>query len=458
MISTKKVATIVAATMLTSNALPPLAIASNLYGELQKVDGKYVYSSISDNAGGNYAANIESMTKAGAVRPSSGCMNFIFGLAGDCYNTDDFYKSHFDFGATLMGYGATMGLMPVFTLFGVFGNKDVFDAEAFTKACQEATINSGVNVQQAIDKYDDYLKTANQLTSKYIDYGNTSYSKLDDKYLSKYNIFYDSLRLNPKLIDDSGFNKDENLLNALNRQVKITKNPLPSRPLTSKTYYSRFSSEPSKIFSTLDGLITSAQAQFEADLSKLNKDVAQYEEELKTGTKDVKIVHSSQVKVGEYTIDISVPETVEYSNNVGIPVRYVIKSKDFHSVFPRYSNEDNNIKVVSDGKDLRIVNKTKGFVQIKTVSVYYNNDISTFSFPNALELAPEATKTGLSLADLCNGKVASDAEYPEMTAATAKKVTLNYGLAVKYSIIDQNIDKTLYSNSSYNLYKVLSAI
>ena len=159
-----------------------------------------------------------------------------------------------------------------------------------------------------------------------------------------------------------------------------------------------------------------------------------------------------------FNLEVTAPKSIpisQHGKNI-VPVNVLIKSKNFGLLFPKHFAEDNILKVESADKSITITNKTSSFVDIKSISVYYDGEVSTNQY-NSFELPPDTLKKlEGGLKSLSSSKILSAATYDNIVAGDAKKINFRYGIAIKYRIVDQNIDKTLYSVPTYNLYKFLS--
>jgi len=136
-----------------------------------------------------------------------------------------------------------------------------------------------------------------------------------------------------------------------------------------------------------------------------------------------------------------------------------IISKSFKNIYPVYANEDAAIRMEFDGNDeIRFINKTNNFIQIKSISIYYNDEISTSNLSTPIELPPRAiTKEYLSVNKYVLSNVKKFTNYKDMTRDNAANRLISFGFAIKYKLSDQNIDKSLYKQNNYNLLQVLQS-
>lgn len=136
-----------------------------------------------------------------------------------------------------------------------------------------------------------------------------------------------------------------------------------------------------------------------------------------------------------------------------------ILSKSFTNVYPLYTNEDTALRIDFDGEKIRFTNKTTNFVQIKSISVYYNDEISNFNLGDrAIELPPVAkTKDPLSINNYVLDNVKKESNYLDLTISYASTRNISFGFAIKYRLVEQNVDRTLYKQNDYNLLHVLQS-
>ncbi len=133
-----------------------------------------------------------------------------------------------------------------------------------------------------------------------------------------------------------------------------------------------------------------------------------------------------------------------------------ILSKKFSNIYPKYTNEDKSLRIDFDGTEVWLVNKTNNYLQVKSISVYYNGKISDLKLgESALELPPQSTKKEPILIDtLASDEVKAQALY-QITKDSVMNRNILFGFAIKYMVVEQNIDKTLFNQKKYNLYDVI---
>ena len=459
MLATKRiVCSVLSVSMLFSSISNSAVFAADLYVDLHKENGNYTYSKISNNSIGEYPVNLNTMS-LNYSKDKASCFNFVFGLVGDCKDSDDFYKSHIDFRLTLTAWLATMLLMPTFTLFGMGGEKDVFDSDAFAKANSDAIVNSKINKEEIINKYNKYLEDTNKISGDYSNYTYNKANELLNNYENRYNTFFSGIHFDAKVNDKSGlYNKDLSidriLSNVIIEHVRINKFNLDK-----KDYSHQIEAPVAEFPSMLNDFTKQAKQDYSKDIDQFNNSINVYENQLKDSIQNTKISHTSYLNIDGYNIGIDVQDNVQYSQstNTKLPVKITIDSRNYTHVFPPYKHEDNNLKLYFNGETIEFVNKTKNYLEIKSITIYYNNNITNHSYDKSIELPPNTYKNGFNINNYVNNEIINDSNYESVTANSAKKSNFNFGFAVKYRIVEQNVDKTLYNTNAYNLYKVLVA-
>lgn len=141
-----------------------------------------------------------------------------------------------------------------------------------------------------------------------------------------------------------------------------------------------------------------------------------------------------------------------------VPVNLVIHSKDFYSVKPTATVSDKNIQLMFDGNSFTLTNKTDKYVQIKSISCYNDDVISTYQ--TEIELAPDAKRASSDLVDkiFSGSKFTGSLNYFNMKASIARNKNVTFGFALKYRVGEENVDRTLYKTDSYNLLKLLAKL
>jgi len=148
-------------------------------------------------------------------------------------------------------------------------------------------------------------------------------------------------------------------------------------------------------------------------------------------------------------------------NTVFLKPTMTITGRTFDNVYPKYANEDNFLRVDFDGEKVRFINKSDSFLQILSVSVYYNEEIFSFGLDKGnkkfLPLSPQSTtKEAIPLLPYLGYNVKRMSEYRNLSKSSAMQKTIRFGFAVKYEVNGQ--EKTFYKLNDYNLYEVIKSL
>jgi len=165
----------------------------------------------------------------------------------------------------------------------------------------------------------------------------------------------------------------------------------------------------------------------------------------------VKFSYSGKSRLGDYNVSIMMP-----SKNISLPraedkiVKFMVKilSKDLHGIGPKhYANSDKSLKIASDNGTLTLTNNTSSFITINSISVYRDKDITTSS-SHDIELPPNSEKR-------LSGFGYKGKDFLEVTKRKLSRKSMKYGFAIKYTVVNSNVKRTLYK---VDRYKVLSLI
>ncbi|WP_428774899.1 hypothetical protein [Vibrio sp.] len=169
----------------------------------------------------------------------------------------------------------------------------------------------------------------------------------------------------------------------------------------------------------------------------------------------LKVVCSSPTKAYDYHLNVYCPEafavdldTQQARGNVEMDV----VSRDYNNVYPQqFDMQNRDLHLTMRGGRIGLSSKTSEFITIKSVSLYYNGQITTRS-GLGIDLPPNAELLDQDKLLIRKFNIVRSAlNFPRQTKADVKRTKTNYGFAVKYVISGQAGDKTLYKNSEYSL-------
>jgi hypothetical protein len=168
---------------------------------------------------------------------------------------------------------------------------------------------------------------------------------------------------------------------------------------------------------------------------------------------DAYVVDCSATQYGGYHFRLHCPEKLARNQDglILLPVDVEILSRDFEYVFPEFSEENDELSAAVYQGSLILRNKTREFLDVQSVSIYYNSQISTQSdLETRLNLAP-FQYTEVPVAELVSPAIAIESRHTNMTPDKASRASFSFGLAIKYSLEDRDAIETLYGMNEFNL-------
>jgi len=183
--------------------------------------------------------------------------------------------------------------------------------------------------------------------------------------------------------------------------------------------------------------------------------VADFQSRLKNQTNDVGIA-CQFTNVGNFQFSAECPYRIEVDitkpeTRVRVPV--VITGRNFSNVFPSsFAARDDRISVLVNGTEINIENLTGQFLSVDTISIYYKGKIESVS--SKLELPPRSSK---DIALSGYSQTLARAVVKNLTREVAKSESVKFGVALKYRVIDTNIEKTLFREKTYPLADIVES-
>ncbi|WP_297442009.1 hypothetical protein [Sulfurimonas sp.] len=344
----------------------------------------------------------------------------------------------------------------------------VFDYEEFDDSVNEWLEDENIHPKVLIDGYATLLQESKNGSATLAQFSNETNDKLNEM-LSKYKTIYSNYKIPQEQAvykDESGFYKHENLKSL----VDVQANKFSQKSVNYKKEYQtnvdrnfpceadqecldKFQGATSEIATDVQKRLTEAQKEnkkvFSDYKNLLQKTISTYSISKDSSEHSVEKKH----KILYYTL-FKAPDTIK-SRIQKFPTTYKITSASFTEIYPAYKNEDENIKIAfnPETKNITLENKTKNFIEIQSVSVYYGSEIYTINndkntnFVN--ELSPDAVNTMSLWRDI------PLADYKRITTKDTNGKKLSFGFAVKYKTIQQNQQHTLYRLDSHNLTRIL---
>lgn len=313
----------------------------------------------------------------------------------------------------------------------------------------------------------------NKINKKIDQLDNISLQKLEQiksKYLATDT---DAITKKVKIIDKTGLYNNEKLP----EKLSIYKNNFPNPKLLQKISYTNIVNN-SFPCTTVSGCVSSMnnnrgsiEEKYQHDIEFvsqqhnkfLQEDVKDYTELSKFYNVENNLKESS-IKIKKKGITKNIFYTVDVKSNK-LPLSQKLLSTvtvtqvNYSDVFPKYKNKDKNIEIVfsPQTKSYKLINNTNKFIQIKSISLYYDGNIYNLTLSKnnnsiATELSPQETKN-IGLYD--NIK---DSNYENLTKKQAKQKNFKFGFAIKYTIGVQIRNITLYNQHQHNLYSLIKGI
>lgn len=352
----------------------------------------------------------------------------------------------------------TIGTAGGATLLGLNSRYSYFDPDKHWEGMHSALKNSNIDRIAFFKKYDELVDFRNNIQKQHeniVSGLNQGYSDIYDKYVLPYKNKYEKHSINLIIDDKSGLYRNDIDKNKI---VSVSKKDFSWNNITFNKYDIVLNSAPHDYYQALDKIKSDFKLMLEKDAEKVKSELIAYDKFLSEKTNEL-VVSKLDNENSSYNYEISAPPTINVENiNLPIiPVKLKVLSKNYYKVYPQTNISDDNLKMMFDGKHITVNNKTSKFLQIKSISTYYNNDIVTLQCDKELPPQSEANLNDIAR-QIVDYNFTNQNNYLNMTYSIANKLKINFGFAVKYRLVEQNIDKTLYKINTHNLYNVLSTL
>jgi len=426
---------------------------ANLYGKLEFNDGVHKLVEISNYNQGSmvnlYNPSLEIPYNTNQVS----CMGRWYNKDSNCIEED---KSTF----RTTSYNVkplTLPMVHIITgglllMFGIISAKTCyFDYDAYYNTV--ANIKNDDLFKAIAHADNEFQNYADIKTRNFTNHSEEAVQFISSKYNQKYTSAVDNLKIKYKYIDKTGFFRTNEDLNVIQKE----KNYIPQKNFKPSNYYISYTAPPAESVNIINSKLPVIDSMYASDLQSLDKDLENYKNELDTITSTVNLKYDDEVNYNDYHLTIQAPSSVQLKDNINpVNVTCIINSKDFYGIYPKYRNSDNNIDVIFDGTNFIIKNKTKVYLQLKSIAIYYNDNIVNNEI--SIELPPNSVINDIPITRYIDNKIKNQSVYPEVNQSTAKNTNINFGLAIKYHIVEQNVDKTLYNTTNSTLFSALKGL
>ncbi|RUM43564.1 MAG: hypothetical protein DSY46_08130 [Hydrogenimonas sp.] len=354
---------------------------------------------------------------------------------------------------------------------GTCTHRHAFNYELFDETVKDWIESEGIDRIALIDGYDGLLKKEHQAEAHLKHLTDETNSELN-QMLTNYQTRYQTKmpKVTVRYEDYSGFYNNE----SLETLVTLKHKSLEHHPVDFTKDYSSFVNTAFPCQPNAECLqkFSDLKVAIDEDLQKRSEEIKQtkkveakraYEAYLKQRTAKIDVIPNydehafkKEHKTLFYRLK-KMPEEVD-SNAKNIMATYQIVAASFKDVFPAYHNADRNIEIEFEPETQTIVltNKTDQFLEIGSISLYYNDAIyklandKTQNFIN--ELSPHAVTR---LKALTLWETIKEASFERVTTDMTRGKSLNFGLAIKYATLQPYQKHTLYRLDRHDLTQFL---
>jgi hypothetical protein len=427
---------------------------AELYGKLLSRNGKYEFEKISNVKTNENLVDLSNNSPVNYYTPAKeGCVSTIWDACGYKKCKDgDFVDNKTKVSNIAFLYTIGLIILPLTVICGgvVIPSEVNFNFDTFHAAVNEGRVNSDLeNIKKEYEIFESKVSTnGNNVNSKW----NES-SAIYHKYLNEFSSNVSKMKKEIKVFDQSGFwRKDPSTLVNVDFDGFDFKNSFSS---TRPTLRTAISEHPRRFIETLKNMEAENSLLTSDAITNIELDLKKYEEKASKSAQYVNTINNSNISYDGFNYKVMAPDKVYFnSSHDKLTIMVQIDTKDFKGVYPFYSNSDKNMSIVSDNNSIKFSNNTDDFIQLHSVSIYYGAEITTVSMKTPIELPPRSEQLKpLIMFTLDVKKGVGD--YPHQTKSTAKKTYFEYGIAAKYRVVNQNIDKTLFATKKYNLLDVV---
>lgn len=354
---------------------------------------------------------------------------------------------------------------------GICDNHHIFDYEYFDQTAKEWIEDKNINRKALIDRYANVLDTQKSAEKRFLNLTENTNSvlrQLQKRYKTNYMVQKPKVKID--IEDHSGFYHNEPLVTL----VTFKHNRLDMHPIDFTKSYQPIVENVFPCMANEECLqnLSNAKQTIMEDSQKRIKEIKkrevpqaskEYEMYLKKQTSKINIIadyNEQQITTKNKTLFYhlkKMPEKIS-SDKKSVTATYVISSASFKDIFPEYRNSDKNIAISFDPKKVAVIitNKTDQFIEIGSISLYYNDTIYKVSNDKTQnfvsELSPNATRAMNALPVWSDVK---ESHYKNVTYHSIKNRTISFGLAIKYTTLQPSKRYTLYKLNTYNLAKLL---
>ncbi|WP_152593341.1 hypothetical protein [Vibrio navarrensis] len=397
-----------------------ISIKYPVYAQLERIDGQYEFTRFSSTPLNSGAwVNLATMAPTWSTDKEN-CFTGIVEYSNKSLTCKTGNEELFRSKGTDFTPGKTMG----YVLFSVFSlgiaatmppGSVEFDEDEYLDAISQAKRKLEQQMAQNGTTYQSVLLEADKSMSSFV----KQYDSIAENYTY-------SLKNDIKVSDKTGlFEKTAYPLDSL---VFLAKNSLPE-PTIQMTVHEFGPNYLNSLKLTQDQKLSA----------------------LKQATATVS-VSCQENALSNVDYNIKCPKFVPTKDHA-VPVELVINSISFKNILPYEIREkDNNIEVTFKNNTFDIINKSDSYIKVDSISFYYNGKIANIHKMDR-DYPPQSQAVLTFLNSLPIERSALN--FSNVSRDNAMKTKVNYGIAVKYRLLDSNKEITLYRNRQYPLLKLL---
>ena len=348
---------------------------------------------------------------------------------------------------------------------GMCDTRHTFDYESFDEDAKVWVKDNNIDRELILKDYSSLRSLATKKSNLYSNYVdeqseilNTMYKKFSKEYAKH-------PKIKKHIIDLSSLYKKE----LLTSKVTFIENKLDKKNIYKSDQYWElvYSAFPCKSTTQcVSNMKEATQAINKKSLidmknlqTKCSKSKSDYEKTLREKTKYLKINYKKDLQSDTFNnktiyYKVIAKDTVD-SHAKKLNLTYKILYMDYKNIFPSYKNANKDISISFDPKSRTISysNLTNKYIQIKSVNLYYNNDVYGVQNSNnkeySSELSPQTSKS------IQLKQYIPNSTFKHVTKSKALSKKVFFGFAVKYTIGNTTNNKTLYKRDKTRLFKNL---
>lgn len=161
---------------------------------------------------------------------------------------------------------------------------------------------------------------------------------------------------------------------------------------------------------------------------------------------------------GVFALALTCPPQAAWSDIVAgrkVPLVVEVLTATPRRLQPKFLYADDALQVQVEGNGLQLTNRTASFIEVREVSCYVDNEITTRRWTrdgDTLTLPPNGQlKPALSRNEVCGDAALRKLQLQALRVTELKGRALRFGVAVKYRRAGEAVDRTLYQQRDYPL-------